>query len=501
MTDYAWFPVTGDGESAATAYTWNVGQLPFSTGNNWANVDINPPYPIETGTVPGAVSGGVAEDSAYIFSGAASGTLVDKIYTPDPAEGDPYIAKDASGNYTFPTEIDLNSGTVALDNLGMESFSLEDSVAPPTLEIEAASLLVLGSIESTFDSDKYPAGLGNIVATGEEFGFDPTPGGNIDIGQTGTVAVVGTIGTGVNIAFGTGTGNLLDLLGVTEAAATNGIYTVGADISFFGTGDEIDLANIASTNLNSYTYNAATGVLDVNVGDPTDIMITVSGTTGIGVTGGLTQASFHLGDDGKGGLAIVACYAAGTRIATTRGEVAVEALTLDDQVLTAESGPSAIRWIGHRSIDLARHATPERVQPIRVRAGTFGEGLPRRDLVLSPDHAVFVEDVLIPIKHLVNGHSITRLSMQSVTYFHVELARHEIILAEGLPAESYLDTGDRTAFSEADAPLLHPVFGAEARDIMLIHEALACAPLRITGPEVEQVRARLATVAEGSVAA
>jgi hypothetical protein len=501
MTDYAWFPVTGDGESAATAYTWTVGQLPFSTGNDWANVDINPPYPIETGTVPGAVTGGVAEDSAYIFSGAANGALVDEFYTPDPAKGDPYIAKDAFGNYTFPTEIDLNSGTVALDNLGMESFSLGDTAAPPTLEVEGASLLVLGSIESTFDNDKYPAGLGNIVAAAEGFGVDPTPGGNIDIGQTGTVAVVGTIGTGVNIAFGTGTGNLLDLLGVTEAAATNGTYTVGADISFFGTGDEIDLGSIAATSLNSFTYNAATGVLDVNVGDPTDIMITVSGTTGIGVTGGLTQASFHLGDDGKGGLAIIACYAAGTRIATTRGEVAVEALTLDDQVLTAESGPSAIRWIGHRSIDLTRHATPERVQPIRVRAGAFGEGLPRRDLMLSPDHAVFVEGVLIPIKHLANGHSIAPLSVQSVTYFHVELAHHEIMLAEGLPAESYLDTGDRMAFAEAEAPLLHPVFGAEARDITLLHDALGCAPLRITGVEVERARARLAAIAEIKAAA
>ncbi|MCB8881055.1 Hint domain-containing protein [Acidisoma cellulosilytica] len=496
MTDYAWFPVTGDGESAATAYTWTIGQLPFSIGNDWANVDNDPPYPILTGTVPGAVVGGVAQDSVYLFAGAANGSFVNQFYTPDPAKGDPYIAEDSSGNYSFPTEVVLNSGSVALNTLGLESINVEDGPVSPVLEVLGSTLDIQGSIESTYDSSEFPAGLSSIVADAEEFGgffgiTVPTPGGTIDIGQTATVEVGGTIGADVDVNFAVGTGDVLKLDGVTQAAATDGIYTVGATISGFGIGAEIDLSNIASTSLNSFSYNTATGVLDINVGDPIDVMITVAGT-GIGLTGGLTDASFHFGDDGSGGLAIIACYAAGTLIATTRGDIAVEALTMDDQVLTIDAGPSPVRWIGHREVNLARHAAPELVRPIRVRAGTFGQGLPLRDLYLSPDHAVFAEGVLIPVKHLANGTTIRQVDVETVSYFHIELEKHAIILAEGLPCESYLDTGDRASFGDGGAATeLHPAWGSEARDVTLIMDALGCAPFRVTGPEVERAKALL----------
>ena len=73
--------------------------------------------------------------------------------------------------------------------------------------------------------------------------------------------------------------------------------------------------------------------------------------------------------------------------------------------------------------------------------------MPKRDLFLSPDHAVFVDDVLIPIKHLINGCTIVQDTRDAVTYYHVGLAHHDIILAEGLSTESSLDTGDRSKFS------------------------------------------------------
>jgi hypothetical protein len=87
---------------------------------------------------------------------------------------------------------------------------------------------------------------------------------------------------------------------------------------------------------------------------------------------------------------------------------------------------------------------------VRVRAGAFAAGAPQRDLWLSPDHAVFVDDVLIPIRYLINGRTIAQERVDAVTYYHVELSDHEVILAEGLPCESYLDTGNRAAF--ADVP-------------------------------------------------
>ena len=79
--------------------------------------------------------------------------------------------------------------------------------------------------------------------------------------------------------------------------------------------------------------------------------------------------------------------------------------------------------------------------------GAFGPAEPARDLLLSPDHAVFRGGALIPARALINGSTIVQEPASSAHYFHVELPRHAVLLAEGLPCESYLDTGNRAAFA------------------------------------------------------
>jgi hypothetical protein len=199
--------------------------------------------------------------------------------------------------------------------------------------------------------------------------------------------------------------------------------------------------------------------------------------------------------------AAVACFTAGTRILTARGELPVEALSVGDVVRGLVSGRlRRVRWIGQRSLDAARHPRPHEVAPIRVRAGAFTAGLPHRDLLLSPDHALLIGRVLVPVRYLVNGVTVLREPVGCVTYFHVELAEedgtavHDVMLAEGLPAESYLDTGNRAAFAnggdagdgEGAAPmLLHPDFARH------IWETRACAPLHVEGPVVVAARWQL----------
>ena len=149
-----------------------------------------------------------------------------------------------------------------------------------------------------------------------------------------------------------------------------------------------------------------------------------------------------------------------------------------------------ITWIGHRTVDCTRHPAPHKVQPIRVSAHAFGPNRPIRDLYLSPDHALYLNDVLIPVKHLVNGATITQVPRDQVTYFHIELPRHAILLAENLPAESYLDTGDRSNFANDPGPTaLHPDFATRVWD------AAGCAPLVVTGPQLEAVRHWLTAMA------
>jgi len=120
-----------------------------------------------------------------------------------------------------------------------------------------------------------------------------------------------------------------------------------------------------------------------------------------------------------------------------------------------------IVWIGQRAVHCAAQPRPEAVWPVRVRAGAFGEHGPVRDLYLSPDHAVFVNGVLVPVRLLIDGDSIVQVKRDRVRYFHVELPGHAVILAEGLTVESYLDSGDRADFQDGDGAIrLFPTFGA-----------------------------------------
>jgi hypothetical protein len=176
------------------------------------------------------------------------------------------------------------------------------------------------------------------------------------------------------------------------------------------------------------------------------------------------------------------CYCTGTRILTERGEVAVEDLKIGDHVITHSNHSVPIKWIGHRELNCERHPAPESVWPVVVRADAFGAGMPSRDLWLSPGHNVVSEGVLIPISALRNGRTVEQVRQPRVGYWHIELDTHDIIVADGLPAESYLDTGNRCAFSNGGAFIeQHPDFRPK-------HWAQTCLPLVHEGNEITQSR-------------
>jgi autotransporter passenger strand-loop-strand repeat protein len=261
-------------------------------------------------------------------------------------------------------------------------------------------------------------------------------------------------------------------------------------ISGFAPGDTIDLINIPYVSGGSASYSS--GVLTVSEGGQS-YALNLAGTYA-----GATFTLLSAGASTDVAVSNLPCFAAGTRIRTDRGEIAVEALARGNWVLTAGRGPLPIRWIGYRTVDCRRHPRPAAVLPVRIRAHAFAPNQPSRDLFLSPDHAVFAEGSLIPVKHLINGDSLHQVSVDSVTYFHIEVPGHAILYAEGLPAESYLDTGDRASFWSEGPIRLHPAFGSELQDIALVMDALACAPFRVVGPAVDRARRSLAARLSGA---
>lgn len=191
----------------------------------------------------------------------------------------------------------------------------------------------------------------------------------------------------------------------------------------------------------------------------------------------------------------VPCYVTGTRIRTARGEVAVEDLAVGDLAVTASGAERPIRWIGHRTVECARYSDPCTAWPVRIAAHAFGDGKPARDLRVSPAHALCLDllgEVLIPANALVNGTTITQEPVERVTYWHVELDSHDILMAENMPAESYLDLSNRGFFVEADT--IDLTLGPDAP---AAHgTADFCRPFHASGPLIDLVRARLQERAE-----
>ena len=199
----------------------------------------------------------------------------------------------------------------------------------------------------------------------------------------------------------------------------------------------------------SVIYNNATYVFTVTAYDNGGALVlqfqgslyVVSNTT---LTAGQV---LNLTTDGPGEYAPPPCFVAGTRILTRNGEVPVESLQPGCDVVAVLAGQLLpVIWVGRRHVDCTQEDRPAEMWPFLVRAHAFGPGRTHRDLYLSPDHAVHVDGMLVPIRHLENGATIRRERRDEVTYYHVELARHDIILSEGLGSESYLDTGNRDDF-------------------------------------------------------
>jgi len=141
------------------------------------------------------------------------------------------------------------------------------------------------------------------------------------------------------------------------------------------------------------------------------------------------------------------CFLAGTAIACPDGDRPIEDLAIGDLVLCADGSSRPVRFVGRQTY-ATLFADRLRTLPIRIAAGALGDGLPLRDLCVSPDHALLVDGVLVQAGALVNGTTIARMKglPERFTYYHVELDDHALILAEGVPAETFVDNVTRRRF-------------------------------------------------------
>ncbi|RKF16929.1 type I secretion protein [Roseovarius spongiae] len=151
---------------------------------------------------------------------------------------------------------------------------------------------------------------------------------------------------------------------------------------------------------------------------------------------------------------IIPCFTPGTVIATPRGERLVEDLEVGDRVITRDNGLQEVRWIGRRDLAGAELLQARHLKPVLIRAGALGRGLPERDLLVSPNHRVLVNneksalyfedrEVLAAAKHLTGLEGVDAVDTGAVSYIHFMFDQHEVVLSNGSWTESF-QPGEQT---------------------------------------------------------
>ena len=505
----------GSGGLALSTTVTSGGEETISSGGTASATVVSSGATLEVSSGGSAVSTTVDSGGTFIVlsGGSATATVIEnggqgsvKLVVRDGQVSSGLVVNSVVSVYAFSGGI--TSGTVVTSG-GSEVISASGTEIAATVSAGGFDLIsgisiadvVSGSavVEGGTTSGLTVTGSGSVTVEIAPLGFsvlsNTTIAGHGSLLVTdGKLSNVTLSGNGTLIAYG---GADLTGLIVFNGAAGFVISTTTmpfATLSGFTSTNTLDLASVAYQS--GATTNFSDGSLVIAEGGQSYILQ---------VAGNYDNDVFTLAPDSFDGTLVSVsdppCFVTGTLIATPTGAVPIERLAVGDTVLTVGGGAQPIIWIGWRRLHCSAHPDPARIRPVRIQADAFAPARPIRDLYLSPDHAIFAEGMLIPVKHLLNGHSITQVAVDEVIYFHVELPRHAVILAEGLAVESYLDTGDRSAFSGADGPrMLHPVFGSERPDSALVMEALGCAPLRVTGPEVARIRTDLARRAAVSAA-
>ena len=302
----------------------------------------------------------------------------------------------------------------------------------------------------------------------------------------GTIfAGLGSVGVGVTIDVVSGSVDLgyVDLVnraGETikdEIQSATSATPLTGTLSDFGGSDRIIFPNLLYSSADTATYD--NGVLTIADDGTTIASLTVEGSYAPGF--------FHIGEylPGGFGIEIVACYCRGTMILTPAGEVAVEELRIGDSVTTYAGQARPVKWIGRRSYDGRFVAGRRDVLPIRFRPGSLGPNVPHRELCVSPHHAMFLDGALVPAELLVNGVSVVQEDVvETGRVFPCRARDHDVLIAEGAPAESFVDRDSRQMFhNAAEFAALYP-----ERDGTVMP---SCAPRLEPGAELLRIRAEI----------
>ena len=386
------------------------------------------------------------------------------------------------------------ASTLKLESTSLINSAIAISSATQTLEIGATANLTITTTENVANGAIKLDGGALSVSSGLTLGAGASISGtgtvSADIRGSGTVTAsngaltltgpIGSAGGTTSLVIGDGSSLYLTStygIGSTSVAPTltfqgtgdlfqainAGMYNIylGTISGFAGT-DLMKIASFGSGDTLSFDSSAHTVTIYTADGYQSKVFTFDSAATASEVfNSSVTPGGNHVAQTTINGVVVDVlsiCFMAGTMIRTPQGEVAVETLQRGDLVVTIEGAAKPVSWLGKQTVS-SRFADPVRSWPVRIVAGALGENVPARDLLVSPDHALLVEGVLVHAGALVNDTSIVRETSvpASFIYYHVELDDHSLILAENVPAETFIDNADRLHFDNwAEHEVLYP---------------------------------------------
>lgn len=156
-----------------------------------------------------------------------------------------------------------------------------------------------------------------------------------------------------------------------------------------------------------------------------------------------------------GGSAYEVCFLAGSLIHTPDGDIPIEDISIGDQVMTFDYASHRkivknVSWVGNKKTRVKFDLPDDEAgYPVRIVKDAIAENVPYKDLLITAEHSLFFSGKFIPVRMLVNGATIYYdYSITEYTYYHIEIEKHSVILANGILTESYLDTGNRGSFEQ-----------------------------------------------------